>query len=106
MASRWLAYVESEDAAMAERSRKAYQHDLPAELAERCWDTGWIEPWDLLRVVSWKSAIVGASLSVVEPDAIRQTTAAVIEALRPYRNAVAADVLFDSGDPNRFLVRD
>jgi hypothetical protein len=72
--------------------------DPPSELAEAAWERGHIEPWDLLRITAWKAAITPAWLSVEDPRRIVSVTAAVIKVLKPYRRAVAAEVLFDSPD--------
>ena len=78
------------------RRRVAYYEDLPRDLSDRAWNRRYIEPWDLLRIAAWKSSRTPAFLSLEEPDRIVSITGTVLESLRPYRHAVAAEVLSGS----------
>ncbi|MEA2827734.1 MAG: hypothetical protein QOG43_2173 [Actinomycetota bacterium] len=78
---------------MGTRLPKRYQEDMAPEVGKAMWRQGYIEPWELLRIAVWKSAIGGAALSVEEPDRIRSVTRSVLSILQPYRDATAAEKL-------------
>jgi hypothetical protein len=62
----------------------------PTDQAEASWERGYIDAWDLFKMLAWKSANANlAYLSTEDPDRIHTVTATAIATLRPYRHANA-----------------
>jgi hypothetical protein len=75
----------------AGRRRPAYQEEVGPDIRRGIWDRGHIEPWELLRIVAWKSAKGLPWLALERPEKIVAVTREVCAAIAPYSDAVASD---------------
>jgi hypothetical protein len=66
-------------------ARKLYHEPVPAALVARFWEQGEISPFQLMRVVAWKSAQPLAELSLNDEDMIRDRTRAAMRAIGQFR---------------------
>lgn len=64
---------------------------------------GHIEPWELFRVVAWKSAKGLPWLAVESVERIVAVTSEAVEVLMPFSNAIAADQLEGEDKGRSFL---
>ena len=69
-------------------ARPGYQEE-PVHLGYLIWEKGFITPWQLLRIASWKSARGLGNLSLLEPRNIEVATGATVQAASPYRHATS-----------------
>lgn len=72
-------------AGVDDMSKPSYQQRPPDEMRESIWDQGWITPWQLFRIVAWKSAKGLAWLSLNDERQIIAATAAAVQTLAPWR---------------------
>ncbi len=68
-------------------AKKAYHDEVPAPLVARFWEQGEISPFQLMRVVAWKSAQPLAELSLNDEDLIRDRTRSAMLAIRQFRDS-------------------
>jgi hypothetical protein len=75
--------------------RPQYQ-DRPDQIADKAWNRGYIEAFELARIVAWKNAINVASITVNTPreiEACTRTAMSVIERWRGQKaTALATDI--------------
>jgi hypothetical protein len=71
-------------------TKPGYQTE-PRELVGAIWERGHIRPWELFRIVSWKSAKGVALLSLNSEDEIEEWTADALRLLKGWRGP--ADLL-------------
>ena len=75
------------------RGKPAYQTEPGETFRTAIWARGHVEPWELLRIVAWKSAKGLPWLAMEAPESIASTTEDVVKLLRPFQHVSAADEL-------------
>jgi len=68
-------------------AKKAYHDEVPAPLVAKFWEQGEISPFQLMRVVAWKSAQPLAELSLNDEDLIRDRTRSAMLAIGQFRGS-------------------
>jgi len=63
--------------------RKEYQ-DRPDWVADKAWNRGYIEGFELARIAAWKNAQSVAAITVNEPEEIEACTRAAISVIGPW----------------------
>lgn len=77
------------------KNKRAYQ-ERPDHLRPLIWHQGHITPWQLLRIVSWKSAKGVALLSLNDEESIETVTAGSLQAVAGFRDRdIVAEPLDD-----------
>lgn len=77
------------------RKRPEYQR-CPVEIAERAWDRGYIEAFELTRIAAWKSAQGVAGITVNEPQEVEACIRAAMTAIEPWRAKKATALRTDT----------
>jgi hypothetical protein len=65
------------------RQRKEYQ-DRPDWIADKAWNRGYIEAFELARIAAWKNAQSVAAITMNWPEEIEACTRAAISVIRPW----------------------